>query len=107
MKETKFKKLLAEFKTVVIDVEFDETQYVEQEIQDYLITFSYNIWESELSKRYFTQVEDLEVFDTILDEEVELTEMQQLMLEEVAKSLVDLDYQEVIHPSTYAYNLGD
>jgi len=106
MNDLEFRKLVEEFKKHIFDLEIDETIYYEKQFGDFLLTFEYDIWCSDISKEYFSSVDCIEVYDVEKDEEVYLTNLQLDELEIEAKNSVYLEYEEYESPEDYSYSYG-
>lgn len=106
MKDQQFKQLIEQFKKETVEVELNITSFYEKEFGDFIISFEYDVWQSELSKVVFSEIDLMEVYDNELDEEIELTEIQLQLLNEVAKQLVEVEYEEYEHPSEHSFSYG-
>lgn len=107
MNNKEFEELKEAFKNEVLDLHYGSSQFYEKILKGYLVSFEYDIWQSELSKVIFNDIEMLEVFDTLTDEEVTLTDLQLDELNQIAKLITSMDYEEYEHESEHAFNLGE
>lgn len=107
MNNKEFEELKEAFKNEVLELEHGFSQFYEEIFKRYLVSFNYDIWQSELSKVIFNDVEMLEVFDTLTDEEVTLTDLQLDELNQIAKLITSMEYEEYENESEHAFNLGE
>lgn len=107
MIKEKFNKLKESFKADTLDVVIKTNQNYQKKFNGYLINFEYDVWQSEMTKNIFSDIDMLEVFDTLTDEEIFPTDLQLDELNQIALELVTIEYEEYEHPSEHAFNLGD